>query len=199
MSNNRKYASCMAQINIGDQFGFLTVERKDEKDGNHKVVTLRCSHCGELKRVPPGNLLHHGLKTCGKPACSQTYKTKQARQRAISSGRKTFTKPLAAGQVFGMLTILEVLSEVPKTLAIRVKAICECGTVCYVRPSTLLAGSTRTCGNRECTAKMKGRTHRSRKALAPEECSAEFAERDFAVRNKLPVGEYTAGCFENLK
>jgi len=201
MSNQRKWGTSINRIHIGDRFGFLTVERKDEVVDNHKVITLRCSHCGALKRVVPGSLLHTPIKTCGKPSCAQAYKTEKARKRAVAAGKRTFTEPLAPGQVFGMLTILETLCEDPETHAVRIKSICECGAIIYALPSALLSGKTKTCGNPECTAIMKLRTRqnkRSNKIIAIEECDTEAAERAFYVQNKLPVKDYIAGCFENL-
>lgn len=196
---SRKYGSCMDKIRIGDTFGFLIVERKDEIIDNHRVVTLRCSHCGEIKHFPPSNFLHDIPKTCGNPSCTMAYKAETASRKAKATGKISLARKIEHGQAFGMLTVQEVGAIEPKTGAIKIKVICECGEIRYFVPSALLRGVRKTCGSPRCTKEMKSRTYGRKNIRVDTETSAEQKEREFYVRNKLPVGEYVAGCFENLK
>jgi len=126
------------------------------------------------------------------------YKAETARRKAKATWKISLARKIEPGQTFGMLTVQKVGTVEPKTGAIRVKTQCECGAILYVLPSALLYGTAKTCGNPDCTSKMKSRTYYEKRTGTGNGCS-EFEERKFYVENKLPIGEYTAGCFENLK
>jgi len=127
------------------------------------------------------------------------YKAETARRKAKATGKISLARKIEPGQTFGMLTVQEVWAIEPKTGAIRIKVVCECGEIRYFVPSALLHGVRKTCGSRRCTKEMKRRTYGRKNIRVDTETSAEQEEREFYVRNKMKVGEYVSGCFANLK
>lgn len=117
----------------GKRFGSLTVIKKaNKKDKNgHLYWDCQCD-CGNCVTILGTNLTQGYTKSCG---CLHS--------EIIS--KLTFQD--LTGQKFSKLTVIERAKEKEKNSGIVVfKCLCECGTICYVRASSLKNGTTKSCG-----------------------------------------------------
>lgn len=106
----------------GQRFGLLTAVREVEKKGRNRFWLCKCD-CGNEKKISRSNLRKNkGTRSCG---CLKF---------------KDIT-----GHVFGRLTVVQ-LAEVTKTGQSMWICKCECGNKKIIRRSSLISGSTRSCG-----------------------------------------------------
>jgi hypothetical protein len=130
------------QISAGDVIGTWTVLKNYGRDGT--VLPVRCE-CGNERLVSADALLRWGNKPCvchrkGKPL---------GRPMTVSPGKQPY---LAAGTVFGRLTLLEDVYFCHD----RVRCTCECGNEAKPKANSLKFGVTRSCG---CIQRERRITH----------------------------------------
>lgn len=134
--------------------------RKFREDGplgkaHHREAgptTRYCDVCGGRIRRDNATGVCDGR---GKPACQQERERRRGRRRGASPViLESFTPPpyLAAGTVFGRLTVLEDVYKSTDSVLCR----CECGTEKRVSAIDLTTGKTRSCG---CLRRERTTTH----------------------------------------
>ncbi|XJS09828.1 hypothetical protein ACF3NG_06690 [Aerococcaceae bacterium WGS1372] len=119
----------MNKIKQGDKFGEWTVLKKSDKSSHH---TCECS-CGVVKDVANTDLLNGVSRSCGHAKVTHN----------IQSHYKRTDKKIL-GNTFGHWTPLE---RVNKSGQSKYLCKCSCGVQRVVTASSLLNGTSRSCGH----------------------------------------------------
>ena len=115
----------------GNVYGKLTViQRSPQKNSCGEVCWICRCECGNIRTIS-GKVLRRGKsKSCG---CSK--------------------KIINIGDIFGLLTVIEITDIIDNSGHKYYKCLCECGKIINVRGSNLANGNTISCG---CSKMSKG-------------------------------------------
>jgi hypothetical protein len=132
-------------VGTPQESGHLVVkEITSERDKQRNVLLLcDCRRCGGTTKVTTARFLAERTKSCG------CLPSKEARDRT--------------GEVFGLLTVLEMLSSRDKHGRVLHRCKCKCGNETTVAARDLVTRNTKSCGCQSLRSKIKSEHHAKRK------------------------------------
>lgn len=112
---------------IGQEFD---VRVSDLTDWSHVTVAVKCPICEDIRTIKWYNVVNNGHTICH--ACSASL---------------AMIKPLKCGEIFGRLTIVEIVpGKRSRGGGTYYKCVCKCGEQVEVQRHSLVGGLTKSCG-----------------------------------------------------
>lgn len=121
----------------GKRFGRLVVLRDSGKRGKDGTILWHCKcDCGNTTNARKGNLIAGTTKSCG------------CLKKEVISMQKT--KPIAAGTIFGELTVIKRIGTTDwrRNHSALYLCKCSCGKETEVPRMNLIRGNTKSCGHK---------------------------------------------------